>query len=39
MTVKPFFRWYDLWVGMYIDTANRVIYICPLPMIGIKVQL
>lgn len=39
MRVKPFFRWYDLWVGVYIDTARRAIYICPLPCIGVKVQL
>ncbi len=37
--IEPFFRWYDLWVGMYIDTKNNVLYICPLPMIGVKVNL
>lgn len=36
--VSLFFRWYDLWVGAYIDTKNRTIYICPLPMVGVKVQ-
>lgn len=35
--VKPFFRWYDLWVGVFIDTTNRIVYFCPLPMVGIKV--
>lgn len=37
--IRPFFRWYDLWIGAYVDTANRAIYICPLPMIGVKIQL
>lgn len=23
MRVKPFFRWYDLWIGVYIDTENH----------------
>lgn len=35
--IEPFFRWYDLWIGAYIDTKNKMIYICPLPMVGIKV--
>ena len=37
--IKPFFRWYDLWVGLYIDKANKTIYVCPLPMIGLKIKL
>lgn len=39
VTITPFFRWYDLWIGLYIDTANRAIYICPVPCFGVKVQL
>ncbi len=35
---KPFFRWYDLWIGAYIDVNNRAIYICPLPMVGVKLR-
>lgn len=35
--IRPFFRWYDLWVGAYWDRANRTLYVCPLPMIGVKV--
>ena len=38
MEIKPFFRFYDLWIGAYIDTDNRTIYICPVPMIGIKIN-
>jgi hypothetical protein len=34
--VKFFFRWYDLWVGAYIDTSGRAVYLCPLPMVGVK---
>lgn len=25
------FIWFDLWVGIYIDTENNIIYINPLP--------
>jgi len=31
-----FFRWYDLWMGAFTDIKNRAVYICPLPMVGIK---
>lgn len=37
LKVKPFFRWYDLWIGAYIDIRDESIYIIPFPMIGIKI--
>lgn len=33
------FAWYDLWVGVFLDAADHILYICPLPMLLIKVQL
>ena len=36
-SIRPFFRWYDLWVGAYIDRPNRTVYVCPLPMVGLKI--
>lgn len=39
MKVKLFFRWFDLWIGIYIDKRNKVIYICPIPMFGIKIDI
>lgn len=38
MKITPFFRWYDLWIGAYVDTKDKAIYVCPLPMVGIKIQ-
>lgn len=38
MNIKPFFRWYDFWMGFYYDRAARALYICPLPMCGIKID-
>lgn len=38
MTIRPFFRWYDLWIGAYYDRDARALYICPLPMIGIRLD-
>ncbi len=37
LTISFFFRWYDLWIGLYIDKPNRTLYICPLPMMGVKI--
>jgi hypothetical protein len=36
--IEPFFRWYDLWVGCYVDIENLVIYVCPLPTLGVKLS-
>lgn len=36
--ISVFFRWYDLWIGAYVDWPHRTIYICPLPTIGIKIR-
>lgn len=33
---RRFFRWYDLWIGAYIDTEKGSVYICPLPTIGVE---
>jgi hypothetical protein len=38
MTIRPFFRWFDLWIGAYFDRQNRALYVCPLPMIGVKIM-
>lgn len=37
MKITPFFRWYDLWIGAYIDTKNKTLYIGTGPMFGIKI--
>ena len=37
MSVTPFFRWYDIWIGVFIDTKKRAAYIGPVPMLGVKI--
>ena len=39
MKLTPFFRWYDLWVGAYWDRRQRALYICPIPMFGVRIDL
>lgn len=39
MKITPFFKWFDFWVGLYYDQKNRTLYICPIPMFGVKVEL
>lgn len=39
MKVRLFFAWYDMWVGVFYDRNKRRIYVFPVPMLGIVVQL
>lgn len=39
MNVRPIFAWYDFWVGLYWDQAKRRLYILPIPMIGLVLDL
>jgi hypothetical protein len=34
-----FFAGYDVWIGFYWDRKVRVLYFCPLPMIGVKLWM
>ena len=35
--IQPFFKWFDFWIGVYIDVDNKTLYICPVPMFGFKI--
>lgn len=39
MRPRLFFRWYDLWVGAYWDRHAGVLYVCPLPTLGVALPL
>ena len=36
--IRPIFAWYDLWVGLYVDRANRRLYFLPIPMFGVVIE-
>jgi hypothetical protein len=38
-SVRPFFRWFDIWIGAYWDRENWTLYICPVPMFGLKIKI
>lgn len=29
--MKVEWKWFDLWIGIFIDTNKKKIYICPFP--------
>ncbi len=37
MRVRVRFAWYDMWIGAYWDRHERVLYVCPLPMLLVEV--
>lgn len=34
--VERYFRWYDLWVGVYIDPNSPTVYLTYFPTLGLK---
>ncbi len=37
MKIRPYFKWYDLWAGVFVDLPKRKIY-CGVPMCGITIS-
>ena len=36
MRIKLMWKWYDIWVGFYIDWKAKAVYFCPIPTVVIK---
>ena len=38
MKIRIFFAWYDIWIGFYWNNLVKTLYICPIPMICIRIS-
>ena len=36
-SIRTYLRWYDIWIGLFIDSKKRTWYICPLPTWAIEI--
>lgn len=34
--IESYFRWFDLWIGLYWDQEKRVLYVGYFPTLGFK---
>ncbi|KUK77669.1 MAG: hypothetical protein XD93_0182 [candidate division WS6 bacterium 34_10] len=37
--LKLSFAWYDLWIGLFIDTNKGKLYICLIPTLLVTIKL
>ena len=33
----PYFKWFDMWIGVFVDVQKRAVYVQALPMFGVKI--
>lgn len=38
MKLSVFFAWYDAWIGVFVDTKKRAVYVCPIPCVVFKFE-
>lgn len=38
MKFTLFFAWYDFWIGWFYDRRKRALYVCPVPMLCVKIE-
>lgn len=36
--IRGIFRWYDAWVGVYLDAQHGHCYVFPMPFLGVEIR-
>lgn len=39
MRIRLIFAWFDFWIGMFYDKKKKWLYVLPIPMFGVVVEL
>ena len=39
LRITLYFKWFDLWVGVFVDAPTKTAYIQFMPMFGLKVTV
>lgn len=37
ITIELIYRWFDIWIGIFIEPKSKTLYFFPIPLLGLKI--